>query len=349
MQPSRVRGVMVVLAGAAVLLAGAGPRTALGEDGVGLRIGQAEVKPKAEKAIRLATYNVENLFDDHDDPELMGDFEDLDDTKPKAELEALAATIRRLDADVLALQEIESNAALEAFRDTYLKDMGYEHMISIDSGDERGIENAVLSRFPVSEPRLWPGLDLGGTHPDLAGDRANPFAGEPLVYKRSPLVVTVDVPQADGAPRAYQLTLAIVHHKSGRGYDYWREAEAKLLLSMLKELQALNPRRNFAVLGDFNAIPGDESVQMYRRAGFNPPCGEANADDPTQRTHASDRVIDMILIDANLAKEIVPASCIILGTPQIPRELDWRTTPKPEGYASDHLPVSVDLVPLDVR
>ena len=77
------------------------------------RLGVDEPLAKAPGTIRVVTYNVENLFDDVDDPSLSGRNEDIDDTKPGAELAALAETIRRLDADVIALQEIESREALD--------------------------------------------------------------------------------------------------------------------------------------------------------------------------------------------------------------------------------------------
>jgi endonuclease/exonuclease/phosphatase family metal-dependent hydrolase len=31
----------------------------------------------------------------------------------------------------------------------------------------------------------------------------------------------------------------------------------------------------------------------------------------------------------------------------LPAEADWRTTPAPTDYASDHMPVSVDITPID--
>ncbi len=45
------------------------------------RFGQAEAPAKEAGTFRLTTYNIENLFDDVDDPTLSGDNEDIDDTK----------------------------------------------------------------------------------------------------------------------------------------------------------------------------------------------------------------------------------------------------------------------------
>ncbi len=311
------------------------------------RIGEAAPKARTEGAIRLATFNLENLFDGRDDPSKAGEAEDIDDTKPEPQRAALATIIRALDADIIALQEIESYDALVEFREQHLKGLGYDHLMSIDVGEERGIENAVISRFPITEARVWPNLALGGVHPDLWTDKPNKYAGQPLEMRRSPLFVTVQVPAgAAGNDAPYSLSLFVVHHKSGRGNEYWREAEAGGVLALVQELQRADPARNIAVLGDFNATPDDRSVRLYLDAGL----ADLHAERPTDQrgmTHASERVIDFILVNDNLKKEVAVGSAFVLGTPQLPREADWRTAPKPQGYASDHAPVVADLTPQD--
>lgn len=301
------------------------------------RFGIAEPPPKADGTIRLATYNVENLFDGDDNPELSGRYEDIDDTKPEPELIALADTIRRLDADVLALQEIESAAALDEFIQVHLPGL-YEHVVSIDAGDERGIEQAVLSRYPITHTENWPQLPLGGVHPDKYGDQENWYAGEPIAFHRSPLRVDVDV---DG----YALTMFVVHQKSGRFSEYWRIAEATKLSEMVGELTDAEPARNIAVLGDFNATVDQMPMQIFLNSGLID--AHAGEPGPERTSHASGRRIDFILVSAALEPEVVDGSGFILGTPARPAGSNWRTTPPPPGYASDHYPVAVDLLPSD--
>ena len=79
---------------------------------------------KAAGTIRLAAYNVENFFDGVDDPTLQGDYDDLPMQTSPDRCAALAQAIRALDADVLGLEEVESEEALRWFRDTYLQGMG---------------------------------------------------------------------------------------------------------------------------------------------------------------------------------------------------------------------------------
>ncbi len=303
-----------------------------------IRFGVADAPKKAPGAIRLATYNAENLYDSIDDPALSGEHEDMDSVKPESQLKGLAAAIARLDADILCLQELESEAALLWFRDTYLKGLGYEHARSIDAGDARGIEQGVLSRFPIASSRNWPDLPLKGVHPE----RADAPEGTPIHYHRSPLEVVVRVPAGATGGDPYELTLLIVHQKSGRSSGYWREAEATNTAGIVAAIQKERPGVNLAVLGDFNAQPQEPPVTIYSSASLTNPFTAAT-DRPA--THESGRAIDHILVSEGLKAELVPGSWFVLGTPARPAGVDWRTYPPPEGYGSDHYPVAVDLVP----
>ena len=91
-------------------------------------IGVTPAPKKAKGSVRLAAFNVENLFDGKDDPTLSGEYDDIKMTTDETRLKNLAAAIKSLDADVLALEEIESEECLKWFRDTYLKDLGYDHL-----------------------------------------------------------------------------------------------------------------------------------------------------------------------------------------------------------------------------
>lgn len=142
-------------------------------------------------AVTVMTFNVENLFDNVDDP-------GKDDltylpvaAKQTDEHRAQCATIEvdhwrmqclewdwsdelverklRLVADVIlhvndgrgpdvvALQEVENLAILERLRTQYLQAAGYEPAVLIEGSDLRGIDVAFLSRLPLAgEPVLHP-------------------------------------------------------------------------------------------------------------------------------------------------------------------------------------------------
>lgn len=141
--------------------------------------------------ITIMTFNVENLFDNIDDPDKDDkDFLpiaeknttahraacarveveswrnrcatiDWSDAIVEAKLAAVAATILQVNEghgpDVLALQEIENIGILERLRNGYLGEAGYLPGILVEGADARGIDVAFLTRLPlVGEPILHP-------------------------------------------------------------------------------------------------------------------------------------------------------------------------------------------------
>jgi len=306
------------------------------------RYGIATPPVKADGTFRLTTYNIENLFDDVDDPALNGRDEDIDDTKPEHQLVAVARTIRKLDSDILCMQEIESLDALMWFRDQYLTDMGYEYVVSLDAGNSRGIENAVLSRFPLSNPELWIGKELGGVHPEKYGNGKNFYAGEPVAFRRSPLKLDVEIPQSEGQD-PWILTLFVVHHKSGRYSQYWREAESQTISQLAKRVEDEHPDRPIVILGDFNAQTSDKSVKIYFESGFNDIFANNESSGLQIITHESNRRIDLMLANSAAIEYLHGDAAFVLGTAARPQGVDWRMMDTFEGYASDHYPVSVDV------
>lgn len=312
-----------------------------------IRYGITPALPRKAGTLRLASYNVENLFDHADDPALSGQYDDAKMATADARCKALAAAIRAVDADVVALQEVESLDALRWFRDTYLPDMKYDHLAAHDVGYYRGVEQSVMSRFPIVRQQTWPDADLAATTAQRTGEGwTAPREGEGQRYQRSPLFAQVRTP--DG----YLLDLFVVHHKAGgKDFAFHRESEALQTIAFVKARLAEDPNARIAVLGDFNAAPSEQSVKIYRDPAFG---GLQNAWDErfdrnrprdTYVTHASGRVIDYILMSNALREDVVPKSFFVFGTPTPPEGWDWRTDKHPDDYASDHRPLVVDIVP----
>lgn len=303
-------------------------------------------RPSGGGTVRVATYNVENLFDA---PPEGKSLPSGTEPKPADHKKAAAAAIKAIDADILAVQEIESLETLTHFRDEYLKGLGYDHIASVDAGDDRGIEQAVLSRYPILGVKNWVHLPIGGTHPQnrTGNDRT---AGGEIQFKRSPLMVTIDVPPAKDAPQGakpYRLTLFSVHFKSGSKDGYWREREAIKTAALARELESADHAANVIILGDFNARPQEKPTRAVLDAGFIDAFGDLPDGEPKYITHSSDRVIDHIMLNPNAAAELVKDTRFVLGTLNRPAGVDWRTTPTPPGYAADHYPVVIDLYTTD--
>jgi predicted extracellular nuclease len=123
--------------------------------------------------IRIGTFNCENLFarfkfNSNIDPAKavkngfdinMINFDILNETEKKLTAKAIAA----LDADVLALQEVENLDVLKRFRSERLKNLKYTFSMLVDGNDPRQIDLAVLSRFPLVGTRSYQHLRDGNS------------------------------------------------------------------------------------------------------------------------------------------------------------------------------------------
>ena len=323
--------------------------------GPGHRYGHETAPERVPGAIRIASYNVLNYFDDVDDPALQGEWDDKDLASSPSQLEAVARAIRELDADVLALQEIESLDALIRFRDTHLEGMGYDHVASLDAGYYRGVEQSVLSRIPVTALRNWPGLS---TEDPALHDPANresalaagyrPIPENPeLTFQRSPLMV--DLKTEDG----YEFTVFVVHLKAGGlSSAYRREAEGRKLLELVAERTKGDPSRNVIVLGDFNAKHSYKSMRLLVEGGLidsmhHRATESGDLDRDLWITHESGRILDYILLNRAVSNEFVPGTAFVLGTLHPGDDYDWRKDEPPAGHAADHYPVAIELIPRD--
>lgn len=206
-------------------------------------------KTPTDGLIRVGTFNVLNLFDNHDDPYVQNENE----AKVAGELDHLAAAIRKLDADVLALQEVENRPYLETFVNTYLADMGYHEIILIEGNNDRGIDVACLSRFPVEWVRSHRNLDFVDA------------AGNPMRFQRDLLEVHL-------TPKGYApLDIFVVHLKSKHGGEDEtlpvRMGEAAAIRDIVDRRLARDPQSLFVICGDFNDVFESKPLQRIMGDG----------------------------------------------------------------------------------
>jgi endonuclease/exonuclease/phosphatase family metal-dependent hydrolase len=316
----------------------------------GFWFGTPKAPEKKKGAIRVAAYNVENLFDGVDDPKQQGEYDDINEVTKQGRLEALADAIKRLDADVLCVEEVESLECLTWFRDTYLKDMGYKHVYSEDVGYYRGVEQGCLSRHPIKSHATYVSESLEDMVEKRDGQGWSAKKGKSEdKFQRSPLRVDIDV---DG----YVLTLFSVHYKAGgKDFEYQREGEALQTIQFVKDILKENPGANVAVLGDFNATPSQKTAKAFTENGMRTAYDfrgvkKGNTKD-LYTTHDSGRAIDYIMMSPGLADDAVDGSFFVLSVTHPASDYDWRKDPEkekvPPGYASDHYPIAIDIMPKD--
>jgi hypothetical protein len=75
--------------------------------------------------------------------------------KPAAERQKLASRIAAMDADVLAVPEVEDITTLTAFAGEELNGLGYRHLVLVEGNDPRLIDVGILSRLPIGGVTSW--------------------------------------------------------------------------------------------------------------------------------------------------------------------------------------------------
>lgn len=265
----------------------------------------------------LATYNVENLFDGSNtvlDPKTSPAKSDEDKT-------ALAKAMRELNADVVGLVEVESKATLRNFRDAYLADMGYKYLALTEGNDGRGIDVAILSRFPITHTKSHKNTEFG-----VPG-----FSG-PQRFSRDLLQVQIK------PGKGYSFTVFMTHlkaHMGGAAADAKRKAEAQEVRRILRDFEDQNPRANYALMGDFNDQPNTETLKVLLDGRDRDPklydaLADLGASAFTYHPAKYRGRIDYILLSQGIKQEYVANSAFILDTPDAQK-------------ASDHLPAKVTI------
>jgi endonuclease/exonuclease/phosphatase family metal-dependent hydrolase len=274
-----------------------------------------KVKPKSE--ITVATFNILNLFDDVDDPYRN---DDTTRAKPRLQLAQVADAMHELDADVLALQEVESRGYLERFVEVFLADMGYEHVVHYEGNDHRGIDVCLLSRLPIGPVTSLRHV----TFDDGKGHRRG--------FCRDVLQVTVE---PAGGKRFEVWVLHLKSNYDGRAYaEPIRVGEAKEIRRMLDERLRADGGARILVCGDFNDTWSSETVQTIVGTGTHAmKCFAEELPEDQRITYNREpyrSMIDFILLSPGLASRYVKGSYgIVDGSVDI--------------LGSDHNPVLVRL------
>lgn len=185
------------------------------------------VSPGYGALFKIVSYNVENLFD------MNADVTDYPEYSPDGKsgwtravldvkLDNIAYVLKNLDAEIIALQEIESGNALSLLQER-LSRMGVKYPYAeIADGRETSVRCAVLSQFPITlKEEIRVGHDK----------------------QRSILKVVLDI---ENNP----LILYVNHWKSKSGPESRRIKYARALAADILELAC---DVDFILIGDFNS------------------------------------------------------------------------------------------------
>jgi endonuclease/exonuclease/phosphatase family metal-dependent hydrolase len=257
--------------------------------------------------VRVATWNVHDLFDEVDREVPPGAWDDVPaPAEVEAKLDRVAAVLARLDAEVVLLQEVENAALLERLAAR----SGYPEVRLVEGADPRGIDVAALSRLPVRDYRSH----LGETDGD----------GDPL-WSRDCVELHVQA----GERRLVLVGSHLVSRVSDPGGER-RAEQAARMRAIADEVAALHPAAAVLVGGDLNDEPGSAALEPLLRDGAWLDAASAlpPAEAWTWSGEAGRARLDHLLLAARDEGALLLAS--VLGGEDV-------------AAASDHRPLAVDL------
>jgi len=178
-------------------------------------------------SLKVATYNVENIFDLHFNGNEYKEYIpnsswQWNQKNYRKKLKNIAKVIVDINADVIALQEIESWRALKDLQSEINRQGLYYQYLRIASQKKTTVKVAVLSKYPLKAAQ-------------------EVYVTSSRRY-RNILEVTLKYKHQD-------LTLFINHWKSKSGPESRRIVSAKALKKRLQQLH----NKNYVLLGDFNS------------------------------------------------------------------------------------------------
>jgi uncharacterized protein len=217
----------------------------------------------------VAGMNLENFFDDKDDPDIKEDVVTAEAFQRKST--KIAAAIRDYMAmpDVIGVVEAENLDGLKRLADRINKDAvaagkldpKYDAYL-VDGNDGRGIDVGFLvktSRMKVLESKQF----------GKSEKYKNPNTGEDnFLNDRPPLLLRVSIDDAKtGKP--FEFTVVANHLKSFLGFTdpkqmdnvrLKKKLQAEFLARWVEERQKANPAERIILLGDFNAFQFNDGV-----------------------------------------------------------------------------------------
>jgi len=339
--------------------------------------------------LRVMTFNIENLFtrfpfrQPRELADRLGLFEESDPETAMAlaksahlmmedEIRTFTAlAIRHGRPDVMLLQEVESMHALRLFHDLYLTRVGGQpmpHMAVLDGNDSRGIDVAVLSRFPLESLTSHKDLTLdelyraGFVWERYGLHRRTPeqdrMLGDPAmrVFRRDCLEVRLEL-------GGRTLLLFNCHFKAidpdRRQSRPFRVAESYAVRHLIEVRARARGIEDWIVAGDFNDFHHRDGVPLEGH-GLQPLLESGLVVDPMERlpplerwTHfyPGDRTynqLDYLLLSPALAArnaEALPEP-IRQGLPHRAERATATRFPRvgwDRPKASDHAPVVIEL------
>ena len=276
---------------------------------LGLLVAVTVAYSASAETIRFATLNVFWLYDDAAPHKKWA--EKRANQSWEQALRLVAVALGEIDADVIALQEVEDRSAVESLNAT-LSNLGngYPYFwVGAGTDPYTGQDVAIMSRFPpLTEPIL--------SYPSVR-EVFNNSRGYPRLAAVQKLM------RVDLEISAEPVTVYALHLKSklGRPFDSNAERFAQArIVRRLARATLEKPKANVIVMGDFNDVSGSDTLRELlglNDASWNlrnvADSGEMRGESWTYTHEGENQHIDHILVSKFLFDRIVRATVIRFG------------------------------------
>jgi len=309
------------------------------------------------ETVSVMTFNVENLFDNKDDPDRVDEtyialkdkqtakhlegcnlievkswrdsclYLDWNDEVIDIKLQNLSTVILSEDVDIIGLQEVENIGMLERLYNR-VKQNGYVAYDLIEGQDERGIDLGIISKFPIKESILHR-IEFAGVTTQAQRDTRG-------VYE-----VTLDV-------RGKDFKVFVVHFPAGHHASSMRKDAFKSLNKIASKTTV-----PAVAVGDFNVNSTEDKAENIYRDYASPIWKishvEGCADCLGSTFYFRNRTwsyLDSIMVLRNSGAEFIPETIKVVKHPlQTDNEgFQIRFDQKRKRGVSDHFPVVAEIV-----
>jgi len=293
------------------------------------------VTPSNYKAIvgdtlKVLSWNVEHFIDGLDNPYTNNKREDTGD-RMEGRVALLVEALKVADADIVVLQEFEHVQFLKSIADEYLPTMGYQFFADHESPNWY-MNVVVMSRVPLGILYGYGAVTTPVAYKAEGTGKAT-YETQSRINTR---LWSIDVLVNDD----YSFLLTGVHLKAGGGSRNvaMRKGQIQFLKGQFERFLHENPNRNMLLVGDFNATPDSEELQLLTHSD-TPALFVDNLPETTYShpAKAPKWRIDHVLPNVNMQAEYVQESM----------EVRYFFDKTVQDNLSDHLPVMAKFLTKD--
>jgi predicted extracellular nuclease len=269
------------------------------------------LEPASPGEFRVASFNVENLFDSRDphpsDPPIRSRSEyELDLQKTASAIEAMGAPT------IVGLQEVENIGILERLVEIdTIAEYDYQPIL-VEGTDSRGIDVAYLVRADQATV-----------------EGAAAFAAPDGLTSRPPLVITATVHLEGGDQTVYAINNHFTSMSGGElPTEPRRKAQAAWNVTLVQHILEQDPQAQIIVMGDLNSFYESSPLDILREAGLRHIYEFVEPERPYTYIYLGEsETLDHMVLTPNLYQELADVTVLHIGAdypPPIPDDTSAR-------------------------